>query len=451
MLRFDLEWQDAPGVRDPLLRETWSRLEAVASDAEGEACLTQCLDRKAGSLRRGVYGSTFPLARWVVENWWALVSEGLRSEGAPGGRAPASNPALREWLRRHNLLAARGGFALPDLTLFREGGFLALRSVPDPDDPASPYPIRFVADRGLRIPIDEAEVGLRNLVDAVAGRVADRAPDSGEARSFLADWDAIRTAAGPERRLCEAAAAMGLDPYDPAEVDEGLEALLDGPLAKVAAGLADELVRTTTPPSLALDLAWIEAAKAAVQAGPSRGLSPIAGSPPGSEPAHVAGYRAADRLRAALGVSDRLDDLETIMAECCGWDASPVVVPPRDGVASRIHGLVGFDPSGRRRLATPGLATSSASRRFLLARALFLSVSETSQDEGLLTRSTSWLQRASRAFAAELLAPADALARRVTEGLTDEQVGALAEEFQVSPVLIARQVENHRLAVLIDS
>jgi hypothetical protein len=35
--------------------------------------------------------------------------------------------------------------------------------------------------------------------------------------------------------------------------------------------------------------------------------------------------------------------------------------------------------------------------------------------------------------------------------VTDEQIGRLAEEFQVSEMVVARQIENHQLAVLIDS
>ena len=54
-------------------------------------------------------------------------------------------------------------------------------------------------------------------------------------------------------------------------------------------------------------------------------------------------------------------------------------------------------------------------------------------------------QRAARAFAAELLAPAAALERRVSGWVNDHDVEQLADEFLVSPQVICHQVENHGL------
>ena len=56
-----------------------------------------------------------------------------------------------------------------------------------------------------------------------------------------------------------------------------------------------------------------------------------------------------------------------------------------------------------------------------------------------------WMGRAARAFAAELLVPAAALARRVSGRLSEQDVENLAAEFSVSPQVIIHQVENHGL------
>jgi Zn-dependent peptidase ImmA (M78 family) len=63
---------------------------------------------------------------------------------------------------------------------------------------------------------------------------------------------------------------------------------------------------------------------------------------------------------------------------------------------------------------------------------------------------TSWAQRASRAFAAELLVPADELGQRVAGEVTYEQVAGLAKEFGVSDLVIKHQIENHHLALIRD-
>src|SRR5438105_1917142 len=123
MLRFKIEWEDDPRVRDRLLGATWGRIEIRASGAQGEVCLTDCIGLRSRSLRQGVYGSAFPIAQWVVENWWFLLWEAVRADRFGGGRALAADTALRPWVQRHSFLAARSGFALPDFSLFRDGDF----------------------------------------------------------------------------------------------------------------------------------------------------------------------------------------------------------------------------------------------------------------------------------------------------------------------------------------
>ena len=59
MIRFRMEWQDAPGVRDTVLARTWRRLVIEA----GGRLVTQAIDSRSESVRGGVYGSAFPPAR----------------------------------------------------------------------------------------------------------------------------------------------------------------------------------------------------------------------------------------------------------------------------------------------------------------------------------------------------------------------------------------------------
>ena len=58
-------------------------------------------------------------------------------------------------------------------------------------------------------------------------------------------------------------------------------------------------------------------------------------------------------------------------------------------------------------------------------------------------------QAQSRAFAAEFLAPAEALRRSLSDGPVEpEQVDDLASEFCVSSYVIRHQIENHKLATI---
>lgn len=67
---------------------------------------------------------------------------------------------------------------------------------------------------------------------------------------------------------------------------------------------------------------------------------------------------------------------------------------------------------------------------------------------GRLTRARDWQQSASRALAAELLAPARALAVRLRGESGREFQSQLAEEFQVDAKVIARPLADHGLGGL---
>ena len=57
MIRFRVEWQDAPGVKDTVLARTWCRLTIEAAGR----LVTEVLDNRSRSLRGGIYGSVFTL------------------------------------------------------------------------------------------------------------------------------------------------------------------------------------------------------------------------------------------------------------------------------------------------------------------------------------------------------------------------------------------------------
>jgi hypothetical protein len=451
-LQFKLEWEDEPRVRDPLLRATWARLELNAGPDEAELCLTECLGRPSRSLRRGVYGSAFPLARWVVENWWSLLDESLCMERFRGGRSLAGNARTRPWVQRHCLLAAREGFALPDLTIYRDAAFTVLRAVSDPFDQRSAFPVCFVTDAEIRLPVADAKVGLGRLVEVVADRIRGQGPaDSPEVKEFLGNWEAVRESGRTEADLCMAAATMGLDPYDPVQLTEELADILQSSFQAIAPAARLDLAESTSGSTLPIDLGWVEQAAAIlginVKADSAFGLSPGAGA----EPAHQFGYKRAQWFRERFGVPPNVDDLEGFIGERCGWNPNPVAVAASDGVADRISALVGPNGGGRPLLATPTVRGVSINTRFLLSRALFFTADETVHTTPrLITWAASWPQRASRAFAAELLAPAEELSRRVAGAVTYEQVGELARAFQVSEMVIEHQLENHNLARIVD-
>ncbi len=450
MLQFRIDWEDEPRIRDPLLRASWARLEILASLGDRQLCLTDCVGERSHSLRRGIYGSVFPVAEWVVENWWSLLNESLRVDRFRGARLLAKHDAFRPWVQRHSLLAARSGFALPDLSVYRDGSRVVVRCLPDPSESESPYPVRFVRDVELRLRCAEVEAGLQGLVEAVIDRVRELAPSEPGTQELIANWEALRESSRTEPGLCAAAAAIGLDPYDEEELTGELVDVLEGAFDSLVPSLRWDLAESTTRETLPIDLAWV--LEAGSELGAPRGQA-IAPGPPdeaGAISAHRAGYERARTLIARVGLPP-VDDLEGFVQARCGWSASAEPPPPRDGVPARINALIGPDASGRPRLVPSAASSPPESVRFLLARALFFApTAEAPPPHRLLTRASAWSQRASRAFAAELLAPAAELARRVSGKVAYEEAAELAREFRVSAMVIEHQLENHGIAQVVD-
>jgi hypothetical protein len=80
--RFQFEWEDSPRVRAPELDATWARLEIYARDEP----ITKVEAKRAQSVRTGIYVPLYPIAEWIVANWWFLWDE-WRADGATPGIA----------------------------------------------------------------------------------------------------------------------------------------------------------------------------------------------------------------------------------------------------------------------------------------------------------------------------------------------------------------------------
>lgn len=91
-------------------------------------------------------------------------------------------------------------------------------------------------------------------------------------------------------------------------------------------------------------------------------------------------------------------------------------------------------------------------RRFAIGRGLFDFIVTGARVPRLATRALDERQRAGRAFAAELLTPAEAIARKLPADrlLEAEDLEELAAAFRVSTEVIRHQVEKHGLARIAD-
>jgi len=132
-------------------------------------------------------------------------------------------------------------------------------------------------------------------------------------------------------------------------------------------------------------------------------------------------------------------DYAALLRDVIGWgDDLLISAPPPE---RKIDGLLWMGNGGGPLLAArSGLEKAD---RFRIARALSFWLQSGGEEMRLLTRSHNWDQRASRAFAAEFLAPSGGLRSMVGDEIDSEDISSLASKYNVSPHVIIHQIENH--------
>ena len=277
---------------------------------------------------------------------------------------------------------------------------------------------------------------LRDFVDKVDARLT----ANGITDSWLqTEWAAVRQAeVDPEqRRFCRAAAWLGLDPFDLDEIQSrNIEALAN----ELPADLVEDALRAADPASPESVAEWIKQ-QLALRSSPSGTTAELirirseTQSATNGSPWEI-GYALARHVHRMR------PELVRAPAPIEGLFDGDLPVVQANEMPGSVEGLV---------LAEYGFECRTAKRqpealRFLVARAVYDFIRLDSH-KSLLTGARTTRQSQGRAFAAELLAPANALRERLTtETATPEQVSDLAAEFQVSYYVVQHQIQNHRLA-----
>lgn len=424
-LRFKIDWDPASEfvVADEL-RATWARVEISV----GDDCITLLEDVRTGTSRRAFHASLYPLAEWVAFNWWLLLADGRPSwrsrgvEGAPG----------------HSFRAASDGFPWPNLVLIPEHDFVRVAWTKWPSRATSPYPVRYLGSGVARAPLADVRTSLADLVEAVLERLRE---DEVSDTPLEREWSAIRSLDAEEVEFCIASAQLGLDPFsDGADLSD----LISEVFENMTPGMRDEFLDAADPKQLSSSLNWtLEARKAGANATgvSSVDLSAIVATAVpdltddslAGEPWQV-GYAAASRSRDALGLGAH----EPLPPD-------PLLQASHLNVDDR--GLIGL--AIRRDEEAPALVaaryTRSTTMRFAAARALWTLAADM-VEPFLITASHSPAQQASRAFGAELIAPAPGIESFLGgQPINDETVAEIADHYGASELLIRHQLENQIL------
>ena len=430
-LKFEIDWVDAERINGPELSATWASLRICA----GDSVITRVLDERAKTVRECVYVPLYPLAEWLVTNWWFLTQE-------------INNPVKEDdpdFHRRHALSASREGYAFPDLEVFSAGGWTRLAW----KQGISPWTKVEFLDQG-EIQIDSSE--FRDTCVDVVDQVIRRLVSFDIEETFLQEeWTAIQAADKDESEFCEIAAGLGLDPY---ALDEAGRALVLGLAEELSGAVLEEAVAVLDPQTLREGCSTITDAIAGAK---SNGLlleqlglikQKVR---PDEEAARLhpwtAGYDLARRLRKALELDGT--PLATMPQLAEGIGETPelldrVTKPIGLHGAALVDGVVAWKDDQSPAFGFRQLGEHS--RRFHFCRALAEVLASPGTDT-LLTRANSERQQRNRAFAAEFLAPWSGLQERISGRTVDgDQIDELADEFGVSSRVIEHQVQNHRIA-----
>ena len=443
MLEFLVDWQKAPGVKHPVLSQTWCRLTIHA----GGHLVSRVYDRRTKGSRIAVYGSVFPLCAWMVENYWFLISEAYRWAARYGSRDLARNQSDRAWVQRHSLLAAREGGALPDLTIYRDGDMVMAHWLKDGGDNTNEN-IRFGGEGWVRLSPSDARESISQFVEIVLDRVSDM--DHDEVLQLREDWTEIQHLSEAEQQVFEWAARLGID----ARFDDDLtlddEEYLRTQVTQLDKGVAEDLLNSSAMCHLREDVSWIQEAHTVARKVSVNGNSRVTQNAPPLEQkqtAHETGHAHALAYRGAINIPNVIKDMQDVVRDL-GWADEPFAMT-NSSPASVIRGVLEYVNGQVPVVVTHSENDDTPAGRFLLARSLYMQNSTRSGVPRLVTDSHTWDQRASRSFAAEILAPAHALETRIiSRKVSPMHVSHLAEEFGVSTELVQHQIENYDIATL---
>jgi len=432
---FRIDWAPLDGVAGEELAATWARLELWI----GPYCISSVEDLDTGTPRRSIYGSMYPLAEWTAYNWW-LLQRHIRpasyirdaaSHELVGGWTADQWP----WMRHHNMRGVGDGFIWPNLTFLPEGDFTRVVWAADAE-PVTGARIRYTTHGESLLRTAYLEAAFQDVVHSTITRLEEAGVQD---TPLQREWEALLRTPDDERDFCVAAARLGLDPYD---VPQPMSDAIIRVGREVDADLLSDYLDAVDLDRVDSGVDWLKRSAAIIhemaqggQVGTPLDLTQAASGP--QSPAYLPwerGYDQAVSLREVLDI--------------------PVTesFPVEDFFAVRKHR---FDGRGLQALGAPANGHKGAlvlarsvprgPARFTQGRALWHSIFESSRSQFLLTEARSDRNRTARAFAAELLAPAEGIATVIGSDpvlASQSDVEHAAQHYRVSPLVVQFQIRN---------
>ncbi len=345
-------------------------------------------------------------------------------------------------MKRHNLRAADSGTLLPSLYFFNNGQSLRAEWYADPPDTMPHMPGCFIDGGSDNLDLEKSKEAFTLLVTATIERL--RGVDDERVKALTSDWRAIQAADTEESQFCIVAGRMGLDPYDPLDVSDALAEFIEKYMVDPELPVVRDLTEVADANTLADQWKWVEKTSELFRIRRTRtGQQIIPSGLSWTSPAQQ-GYRLA-RFVTEGAALDRSRPVSSIEELAKPFTDRPLIVESHNHIpGTGLRAVVGRTPE-KQGIVAGVLPDREDNKRFFVARGLYHALFGSAKGERLITNAFTWDQQASRAFAAELLAPRRALVDRLTDWENDEQITQLANEFKISTKVIENQLRNARM------
>lgn len=420
----DLQWPANPGTGgDLLLDNSIGRVQIIVNEKSITSYQTDSGDKNS-YLSIPVYH----LVEWLALNWWAFLYEPRKLD---------REDAEQDFRSRHWLGTARNGFALPDTTFSPAGDKIEIVSRPAYLRFAQ---LNFFESVTASVSTDVVRSSLSSFIEQALGRLTEKGIAHSSAHEA---WSLIAKTTKEEEAYCRLIGSMGLSPYiSHPDIDVAME----GIASKISETMLADLCQATNLGTFnrAVDLTDnISKALALAKTVDMKELLAARKPPDTTARAYEWGYRATATARDAFKIAHDDPSGATAFFEKLHIDPTTGIEAGVDTSAVPvISGAVAREDSDVQ-LSLAG--SNSAHRKFAAARASFLTWSDKEMSSRLVTRARTRDQQASRAFAAELLAPAKFLRKRLGERgeVSPFTLDKISDEIGVAPNVVHYQARNH--------
>ena len=427
-LRFELSPSSLDvGTREE--RATFGQFSVVVN----ESVASEGVALGSNELLPGPYVPGYHVADWLVRNWWRLAYE-------PSLDDDLENTTMG-WDLAHRMSTIGEGYVWPNILLVSDGLRMTLTTVASQDSGARAF--RYVGpDKTQVVDFEEylqaVQSFLSNVVELTKFKSSTSKP------SLHDSWDKLQTEIGDSKTstLRRIEAMLG---YDPGEANEkDIQSSIDD-MRRLGNDAVAELAADANTRHNSISRAK-DVSKAARRVGFDGKIDDAIRLESNS---NIQSWGECDAWRIGVATAHAVRHSERLNGQPIGNTRLASMAGTSQNVistTSRSSDKLSFvikDESGKFRIAMR--SRWETGRRFDVARLVADRLFDNGIDDALLpaTQAYTYRQKAQRAFAAELLAPFDALEDFLSGDRSEERRNEAADHFNVSTYVISGVLQNN--------